>query len=36
MVLPGRPAGTEHYSEAELAALVTRDAMVGVAKVAAP
>jgi nitrile hydratase len=36
MVLPERPAGTEHYSEAELAALVTRDAMVGVATVAAP
>jgi len=36
MVLPERPASTEHYSEAELAALVTRDAMVGVAKVAAP
>ena len=36
MVLPERPAGTEHYSEADLAALVTRDAMVGVAKVAAP
>jgi nitrile hydratase len=36
MVLPERPAGTEHLSEADLAALVTRDAMVGVAKVAAP
>jgi nitrile hydratase len=33
LVLPERPAGTEHLSEAELAALVTRDAMVGVAKV---
>ena len=33
LVLPERPAGTEHMSEAELAALVTRDAMVGVAKV---
>jgi nitrile hydratase len=36
MVLPERPAGTEGLTEEELAALVTRDAMVGVAKVAAP
>ena len=35
LVLPERPAGTERMSEAELAALVTRDSMVGVAKVAA-
>jgi len=35
-ILPERPAGTESLSEAELAALVTRDAMVGVAKVPAP
>ncbi len=33
MVLPERPAGTEQLSEAELAALVTRDALIGVAKV---
>jgi nitrile hydratase subunit alpha len=33
LVLPERPAGTENMSEAELAALVTRDAMVGVAKI---
>ena len=33
MVLPERPAGTEHLSEEELAALVTRDAMIGVTKV---
>lgn len=33
LVLPQRPAGTEGMSEAELAALVTRNAMVGVAKV---
>jgi nitrile hydratase len=33
MVLPERPAGTEGMSEEELAALVTRDAMIGVAKV---
>jgi nitrile hydratase len=35
-VLPERPAGTDDLSEDELAALVTRDAMVGVTKVAAP
>ena len=36
LVLPERPSGTGHLSEEELAALVTRDAMVGVAKVAFP
>ena len=36
MVLPERPAGTEGMSEDELAELVTRDAMIGVATVAAP
>jgi nitrile hydratase len=36
LVLPERPAGTETMSEEQLAALVTRDAMVGVAKVALP
>jgi nitrile hydratase subunit alpha len=36
LVLPERPAGGEHLSEEALAALVTRDAMVGVAKVALP
>lgn len=36
LVLPERPAGTEHMSEAELAALVSRDAMIGVANVPAP
>lgn len=35
MVLPERPSGTEGLSEDELAALVTRDAMIGVAKVTA-
>jgi nitrile hydratase len=35
LVLPERPAGTEHLTEEELVSLVTRDAMVGVAKVAA-
>jgi nitrile hydratase len=33
MVLPERPAGTEALAENELAKLVTRDAMIGVAKV---
>jgi nitrile hydratase len=33
LVLPERPTGTEGMSEEALAALVTRDAMVGVAKV---
>jgi len=36
LVLPERPAGTEDLNEEDLAALVTRDAMIGVAKVAAP
>lgn len=36
LVLPERPAGTEHLTTEELVPLVTRDAMVGVAKVAAP
>jgi len=36
MVLPERPEGTVHLSEEELAELVTRDAMIGVAKVVAP
>jgi nitrile hydratase len=33
LVLPERPAGTENLTEEALAALVTRDSMVGVAKV---
>jgi nitrile hydratase len=33
LVLPERPAGTDTLTEEQLAALVTRDAMVGVAKV---
>jgi nitrile hydratase len=36
LVLPERPAGTEQLSEEELVPLITRDAMVGVAKVVAP
>ena len=35
LVLPERPAGTEGMSEEALAAVVTRDSMVGVAKVSA-
>jgi nitrile hydratase len=35
LVLPERPAGTGHLNEEQLAALVTRDAMIGVAKVSA-
>ena len=33
LVLPMRPKGTEHYTVEELAALVTRDAMIGVVPV---
>ncbi|HEX6492122.1 MAG TPA: nitrile hydratase subunit alpha [Candidatus Dormibacteraeota bacterium] len=36
LVLPQRPAGTEGLSEEDLAGLVTREAMVGIARVAAP
>jgi nitrile hydratase len=36
IVLPERPSGTERMTEEELAAIVTRDAMVGVAKVTSP
>jgi nitrile hydratase subunit alpha len=36
MILPQRPPGTEHMSEDELAALVTRDSMIGVALIDAP
>ena len=36
MVVPERPAGTETLNEEQLAALVTRDSMVGVAKVVGP
>jgi len=35
LVLPERPAGTEGFTEEALAALVTRDSMIGVAKVKA-
>jgi nitrile hydratase len=33
LVLPERPAGTEHLTEEQLAELVTRDAMIGTGKV---
>ena len=36
LVLPQRPAGTEHFPEDQLVPLITREAMVGVAEVAAP
>jgi len=36
VVLPERPLGTEHMSEEELSALVTRDAMIGTAKATLP
>jgi nitrile hydratase len=36
LVLPERPAGTERLGEADLAKLVTRDAMIGVAVVKPP
>ena len=36
MVLPERPARTEGFSETELAALVTRDSLIGVAKARDP
>jgi nitrile hydratase subunit alpha len=36
LVLPERPTGTEGWTEEQLAALVSRDAMVGVAKLPPP
>jgi len=36
LVLPERPAGTEHLTEEQLASLVTRDSMIGVNKVVFP
>ncbi len=36
LVLPERPAGSDGMDEAALAALVTRDAMIGVARVTVP
>ena len=36
LVLPERPVGTQHLSEEELTALVTRDSMIGVTNVSFP
>ncbi|MXX39401.1 MAG: nitrile hydratase subunit alpha [Gemmatimonadetes bacterium] len=36
MVLPERPAGAEDHTEEQLVALVTRDSMIGVAKIEPP
>jgi nitrile hydratase len=36
MVMPERPAGTEHMSEEELAKLITQESMIGVARLAPP
>jgi nitrile hydratase len=36
LVLPRRPAGTEHLSESQLAELVTRDSMIGTGLPLAP
>ncbi len=36
LVLPRRPDGTEHMSEEQLAELVTRDSMIGVAAAKEP
>ncbi len=36
LVLPQRPKGTEGFSEEQLAALVTRDAMIGIVKASPP
>ena len=36
LVLPERPAGSDEWNEQKLAALVTRNAMIGVAKIATP
>jgi nitrile hydratase len=36
LVIPQRPAGTDELDEAALAAIVTRDSMIGVARPSAP
>jgi nitrile hydratase len=36
LVLPERPAGTDHWSEEQLATLVTRNSMIGVEQVKSP
>jgi len=35
MVLPERPAGTEGWSQERLASIVTRDSLIGVARLEA-
>ena len=36
LVLPERPAGTEGLTENQLVPMITREAMVGVARITAP
>ena len=36
LVIPERPSGTDGYSEEQLAALVTRDSMIGAEKLVSP
>jgi nitrile hydratase len=36
LIIPARPAGTEGMSEEDLARLVTRDSMIGVARARTP
>ena len=36
LVLPERPAGTDEWSEEQLAALVTRNSMIGVERAQSP
>lgn len=36
MVMPERPAGTEHMSEEELAAMITQDCLIGVTRLEPP
>ena len=36
LVLPKRPAGTEGWTEEQLAEIVTRDSMIGVGLVSTP
>jgi nitrile hydratase len=36
LVIPRRPPGTDRLSEEQLAALITRDSMIGVAEPSAP
>jgi nitrile hydratase len=36
MVMPERPAGTEHMSEEELAAMITQNSLIGVTRLEPP